>query len=270
MISCPLLSPRGAAASSRADWHVSRSTATRRRRQPWPDNLMSKLKQRGIRSWSCTRWPVVWFSGRHSGFVSGSHTISTHREGNLPALLQSAPPLELSCHCNGLCESPEHQQAQKKNPTAHTLTHKHTGARTRRSYTAFRHKAPVKGGGNISSSCLFLSAAADVTDFRARRCMRVLFSLSDVCVCVYVSVCVCVCECVCAVFVSSAVYHWLNKRLLNINSFPLHLPVYDTYIYMVVQGQRYITYIHTHTYICFMFPLPSSHSRYTHADIKQW
>ena len=217
---------------------------------------MSKLKQREIRSWSCTRRRAAWFSGRLSGFISGSHTISAHREGNLPALLQSALPLQLSCHCNGLCESPEHQQAQKKKKkrknTAHTLTHKHTGARTCRLYTAFRHKAPVKGGGNMSSSCLFLSAAADVTDFRARRCMRV--HESDVCVCVHE--CVFVCVCVCDVFVSSAVYHWLNKRLLNINSFPLHLPVYDTYIYTVVQGQRYSTYIYTHSYIYFTFHLP--------------
>lgn len=37
---------------------------------------------------------------------------------------------------------------------------------------------------------------------------------------------ICVRVCVC-ISVSSAFYHWLNKRLLNINPVPLHLPVCD-------------------------------------------
>lgn len=71
----------------------------------------------------------------------------------------------------------------------------------------------VKGRTDAPPSRRFPSAAADVADFGAHPSMRVLFSLSDV----HVFACGAALE-------SSAVYQRLNKRPLDINPFPHHLP----------------------------------------------
>lgn len=94
-------------------------------------------------------------------------------------------------------------------------------------HASSRHRAPVKGRKNTPPSRLFPSAAADVTDLSAHRSMRVLFSMSDVCVFA--------CS---AAFESSAVYQRLNKRPLNINPCPHRLPAWGAYIYVLWWGQK--------------------------------
>lgn len=138
MISCPLLSPRGKPAKvlqplpERTDT-CPRSTGDETTAPTLTRQTDERAKNRGRFAREVARGRrAAWFSGRLSGFISGSRTISAHREGNLPALLQSALPLELSCHCNGPCESPEHQQAQKKKKKGKTLpTRSHINTQVR-------------------------------------------------------------------------------------------------------------------------------------------
>lgn len=107
----------------------------------------------------------------------------------------------------------------KYHPHPHTRTdrHEHTGECAYTLLHLNTKHMPRAGGTHHLPFCFSLQRLMSLT-LECSPAWECRFYLSDVCVLKYRLVCLCV-----TIFVSSAIQEWLNKRLLNINLFPLHL-----------------------------------------------